>query len=254
MGYLCTAVDVMALRHHRQKRFAEIQPQFNNKYGSNYPASTLWYSYDDDVANEIYLTSYNVGTTPVTNFSIAASSEEVFHLQAQGFYSDFEVNYVADFPYNDVAGGSSGTSITNGVTLRFNGFTNEIYTRDKPWLKYGISWDCYATLKQQERTLTAYDYGFAPPRPIWSSWQTVSTTPYYWYHQVEPQSGLGNIRESDTLSIPATSNTPPPEGPSGGAEPNPFELLPIGTKQTGYLGSISVSNVTTYRRGNYHHG
>ena len=259
MGYLCNAADVMALRHHRQKRFAKIQPQFNSKYGSNYPASTLWYSYDDDMANGIYLSSYNVGTTAVTNFSIALPSTEVFHLQAEGFYSNLEVNYLADYAYTDIAGGSAGQSITNGVKLYFSGMSSYNYTRDKPWLKYGISWDCYAVLKTQNRTLTAYDYGYSPPRPIWSSWQTVASTPFYWYHQVEPQNSLDDITESNTLFIPPTSTSPPPEsgggeGSGGNPEPNPFELLPIGTTQTGYLGSISVGNINTYRRGNYHHG
>ena len=247
----------MALRQGRQKRFAKIQPLFNNKYGNNYDTDTWWYSYSDDSNNGIYINAPNVGRPVSTNFSIALPSDEVFHLQEESYYgASAQAYYVSDSPSNNVWGNSFGWTITCGVTLRFLTATSNLYTRDKPWLKYGITWECYGTIRQTEQTLTAYDYNYVPPRPIYSSPNTVATTPYYWYHQVEP-TGLGDTRESNSLFIPAASTTLPPEGPNEGggeSEPNPYQLLPIGTKRNDFYGSISVGNINIYRRGNYHHG
>lgn len=247
MGHLCNAADVMVLRHHRQKHFAKIQPQFNIKYGSNYPTDTLWYSYDDDFANGIYLNAYNVGRTTATNCSIASPSDEVFHLQ--GFSTNPQVTYTYDAPYVNQSG---EWTYYNGVRLMFSYNLESRYTRDKPWLKYGISWDCYGTVVQYEQTLLYYES--FPYEPVYSAPNAVATTPYYWFNKIEPQQqqGPNGTYVSNSIYVPASSVQLPPEPPEGGW-PEPITVYPVGTKRTYYLGSISVGNITTYRRDDYHH-
>lgn len=241
MGTLCDPVDVMALRDIRQKRYAKIQPQFDIKYGAYYPDGTLWRSQQDDLTNGMFLYSYNLNQGTASNVSIALPSSEVFHVQATGdqtyYGSDEQVSYTYDAALTDYVGEQT---ISNGVTLTYTG---SFFPRDKPWVKYGITWDCYATLEQQERSFLGYSG--ENNTPIWSAWQTIATTPYYWFHQIEPDvnDGIGPYTESNSLFIPQGSY----------AEPGPGGSIEIGAKDTRYLGSISVGNINTYRRGDYHH-
>lgn len=239
MGLLCNSVDVMVLRDIRQKRYVKIQPQFELKYGDyySYQDATLWHSWTDDVNNGINLYSYDIGQLTTTNVSIALPSTEVFHAQeayAQNYYNgSSQVSYDYDQPLIDYPGEQT---ISRGVTMSLSGLYMD---RDRPWVKYGITWECYGTLNQQERTFLGY--AGENNTPVWSAWQTIATTPYYWFHQIEPDvyDGIGPYSESDSLYIPASSLA--------------TGELEVGVKETRYLGSLSVANIVTYRRGNYHH-
>jgi hypothetical protein len=237
MAIVCNGIDLVALRHIRQKRFAKIKPAFDAKYGQNYDTWQYWYSQSDDESNGIYLSSYNVGITSTTNFQIAMPDAECFHVQEYDQFYPKYAYYVSDYPANDIQG---ETTLTCGVSLRFNdGYY--LLTRDKPWEKYGISWYCSTTLKTQESTLTSI--GGSPLEPIyyWSDWSTIATDSNNYYHQIDPTS-IGNVYESNSLYVPpqTTSNN---EGPNG----------PVPYKRTRYLGSISVYSISIYRRGAYHH-
>lgn len=260
MGHLCNSVDVMVLRQNRQKMLGIIQPAFNNKYGYgpdySYFIETLWYSKSDDVANGIDLEGYFTSGTATTNFSIPLPSTEVFHMQAEYVFPAGRVSYTSDSPKTDVRG-SAGQTITCGVRLLFQGPTSDYYTRDKPWLKFGISWDCYGSLTQYEQTLLYYES--FPFNPIYSSPNAIANVPFYWFNQIEPQGPLGQFGtyQSNSIFIPADTYTLPPEPPEGGWPEPPlvgFYAYPAGTKRMYWLGSISVGNINTYRRGNYHHG
>ena len=238
MGYLINSPEVMYLRGVRQKRYAKIQPQFNNKYGDYYPDHNLWFSLYDDASNGMYINSFLGEVT--TNMSIALPGPEVFHVQSAGL--GYNVDYTSDQPYSNL-GPLAEETISCGVSLRFT-YQDGILSRDKPWVKYGITWECYGNLSYQESTFLGYlgPYG----TPTWSEYQTVASTPYYWFHRIEPQlsSGFGPFYESDSVLIPAASHPEPPE---------PGEEWETGIKRTRYLGSISVGNIAIYRRGDYHH-
>lgn len=239
MGVLCDPIGVMALRDLRQKRYAKIQPNFDLKYGPYYSDGYLWHSYYDDAMNGMSMVS-NVGYTS-TNVSIDLPSTEVFHVQSpdsQTVYGSGNiVSYTYDNPRIEVPG---ETTLSCGVTMNIGGY---FLDRDKPWLKVGISWECYGTVVMQERTFLGY-LG-QDNTPTWSQPEIKSTTPYYWFNQIEPDifSGIGPHSGSNSLYVPPWSQPQPPPG----------EDLEVGAKWTQYYGWLSVANINIYRRGDYHH-
>ena len=237
MGVLCTPIDVMALRHIRQKNFAKIQPLFDDKYTAIYDPIDLWYSFSDDASNGISLSSYDVGVSTCTNVSIASPDVECFHLQSTSIYTDYKAYYVADNSQTDVQGENT---ITAGVSLRFSN-PNDIQNRDQPWEKYAIYWSCATTLKTQKSTWTGEFGGPSGNTPIYTDWSTISTATSSSYNEINPTS-LANQYNSNSLYIPPQTNVMG-EG----------IYSAIAIERTRFLGSISVYGITIYRQGDYHH-
>lgn len=243
MGVVVSGSDVCILRHFRQKNFYFIEPLYEQQSGGidRQYAQNYWYSTGADLAqgNQIqgnhfqYMrTPTNVQIPPLTSLFNVTNFTDTYYLGPHVYaYSDPSI-------VDEI--GAQDKTIYAGCGLNWSSiYANEFpQTKSRPWEKVGLSWVFYSSLKTYR--VPVYNNEHQSPILVSNATNTISNTLF--------PTSLEPSYISNGLSIPPeTARTEPVLGDNG-------EILYLrAIEYNYYLGSVSVGNVSVYRRGPYHH-